>query len=181
MKGVIFNVLEEMVESQFGMEKWNEILEATPCSDGIYIAGENYPDEDAFALIATASEILQIPAPDLIGAFGEYLFHQLSHRHPVFVESQPTLRAFLKSVHSVIHVEVNKLYTTTNLPMFEYFEPDDQRLIMRYHSPRKLCILAEGLIRGAAAHYQHSIELKHEVCIHKGSDFCDLEVTFHER
>jgi hypothetical protein len=177
MKGVIFNVLEEMVIEQYNMQTWNEIL-ASQTAEGIYTAGESYPDEELFNLVATISDKTDIPVETLVGAFGERLFEGLAARNASFIEAEPTLKGFLKSVHSVIHMEVRKLYENPNLPDFEYAEDADDTLLMRYRSPRKLCILAEGLIRGAAHHYDTLITIDHPVCMHKGAEHCDLIVRF---
>lgn len=177
MKGVIFNVLEEMVVEQSGMLAWNQILD-TLAIEGVYTAGESYPDEELFSLVGSISEKTDIPVEILVGAFGERLFKGLAERNPSFIEAESTLKGFLKSVHDVIHIEVRKLYENPNLPDFEYEDNDGDTLLMRYRSPRKLCILAEGLIRGAASHYGTSIKIDHPVCMHKGSNHCDLIIRF---
>jgi len=177
MKGIVFNVLEEMVIDQCGMDTWNEILQQLQVA-GIYTATESYPDEELFSLVTCISDKTQIPPETLISAFGEFLFDRLAAKYPVFIEAEPTLKGFLKSVHSVIHIEVRKLYDNPNLPDFDYEDQAANTLLMRYTSPRKLCILAEGLIRGAAKHYETDIELEHPVCMHKGADHCDLIVRF---
>lgn len=177
MKGVIFNVLEELVVEQCGMFVWNEIL-AEQALEGAYTAGESYPDEELLGLVGSISEKTEIPIETLIGTFGERLFKGLSQRYPSFIEAESTLKGFLKSVHDVIHIEVRKLYENPNLPDFEYTDSADDTLLMQYRSPRKLCILAEGLIRGAAVHYNTSIKIEHPTCMHKGADHCDLVIRF---
>ncbi|MDO6512673.1 MULTISPECIES: heme NO-binding domain-containing protein [unclassified Neptuniibacter] len=177
MKGVIFNVLEEMVVEQYSMQVWNEILESQSV-DGIYTAGESYPDEELFNLVSSISDKTGMMPNTLIEAFGIRLFKGLATRYPLFIEAEDTLKGFLKSIDSVIHTEVRKLYDNPNLPDFEYAENTDDTLLMRYRSPRKLCILAEGLIRGAATHYDTAITIDHPVCMHKGSDHCDLILRF---
>ena len=177
MKGVIFNVLEEMVTKECDLATWNLVLEEC-AAEGIYTAGESYPDSELFLLVESISRHTGIAQESLIGAFGEFLFQQLAARYPIFVESESTLKSFLKSVDSVIHMEVKKLYDSPGLPSFTYFEPSEDQLIMKYTSPRKLCILAEGLIRGAATYYKTDISISHPVCMHKGSDHCDLIIRF---
>lgn len=177
MKGVIFNILEELVIDTAGITTWNSILQTLQLG-GIYTAGQSYPDEELMALVQEISQRLQKPIPDVVAHFGEYLFIQLNSRYPEFTTQQPDLRSFLKSIHDVIHVEVQKLYESPNLPTISCHEPDPDTLIMEYRSPRQLCILAEGLIRGAAQHYQTEIELSHPVCMHHGADHCDLVVRF---
>jgi len=176
MKGVVFNILADMVEETAGLEVWNDIVEQVSPSKGAYTAAQSYSDEELFALVAAVCDKLQIPREDAIRAFGQFMFGQLASRYPVFVEQQPDLISFLKSVDSVIHVEVEKLYSSPHLPEFQYSEPRPGKLVMHYHSERKLCFLAEGLILGAAEHYGSKIELNHPVCMHQGADHCELEV-----
>lgn len=177
MKGVIFNILEEMVIDQCGLQVWNEILSSQKL-EGIYTAGESYPDSELFSLVKEISLQTNIPVESLISSFGEFLFEQLAERYPVFIESKPDLRSFLKSVDSVIHMEVKKLFSDPSLPQFEYQDLPGGSLLMRYRSPRKLCILAEGLIRGASATYKTPIKIEHKVCCHKGAPHCDLVIRF---
>jgi hypothetical protein len=178
MKGIIFNILEEMVIAHKGIAAWNEILNQEMPEGGIYTVGESYPDEQLFTLIQAVSNSTNLSIEKIVGDFGEFMFDQLVTRYPVFIEQSSDLKSFLKSVESVIHVEVKKLYDNPHLPNFSYNEPADDILVMQYSSPRKLCILAEGLIRGAAAHYKTTIEVGHTVCMHKGARQCDLTIRF---
>jgi len=77
----------------------------------------------------------------------------------------------------VIHKEVRKLYNSPNLPTLDCEDIDEKTLLVKYYSPRKLCLLAEGLIRGAAQHYQTEYSLNHETCMHKGADQCLLRLS----
>jgi len=79
---------------------------------------------------------------------------------------------FLKSIESVIHKEVRKLYQNPNLPGIEREQPAEGTLILYYHSPRKLCHLADGLIMGAAEHYKAEINMFQNTCIHDGAQRC---------
>ena len=178
MKGVVFNILEEMVLESHGMMVWNEILDNAQEATGVYTAGKSYPDSHLFELISLISNKLETPVEQLISHFGEFMFKELVKRHPTFTEAEPTLRSFLHSIENVIHAEVKKLYESPNLPQFNYIDKEDGSLIMQYRSERKLCILAEGLIRGASIYYEQPITMKHDVCMHKGHDHCDLEITF---
>lgn len=176
MKGVIFNVLEELVIETAGMAAWNSILNKTG-SDGIYTSGESYSDDELFALVGEICIALDMPAEKVVGIFGEYLFDQLDARHPDFTANASELKSFLISVDTVIHGEVLKLYTNPNLPRFEYQDKGEKQLTMLYRSPRKLCILAEGLVRGAAKRFGNEVSIEHPVCMHNGADHCQLDVS----
>ena len=78
MQGIIFNVLGELVEETWGMETWNSLLEKVdPESQGAYTAGMQYPDNELLSLVAELSEVTKTPVPDLVEAFGTYLFPHL--------------------------------------------------------------------------------------------------------
>ena len=182
MKGVVFTLFNELVETQFGLETWDHLLTTVnPASEGIYTAGETYPDEELLALVGALSDKTNIPAPDLVRAFGEYMFPKLAENYPVFLENESSLKSFLKTVHDVIHVEVRKLFPEAGLPTIEYEDPAENQLIMLYRSPRKMCHLSEGLINGAAKHFATPTIIGHEICMHKGDDHCRLELTFNAK
>ena len=87
-----------------------------------------------------------------------------------------TLKQFLLTVDRVVHVEVRKLHPDASLPSFEYLDERDDELTMIYSSPRKMCMLAEGLISGAAKHFGADYTLVHDKCMHNGEDSCELHL-----
>ncbi|MFK8019967.1 MAG: heme NO-binding domain-containing protein [Pseudomonadales bacterium] len=175
MKGIVFSLLNEMVEERFGLAAWSQLLDDTGL-EGIYVATETYEDAELFALVGAAEAATGIPATDLVRAFGEYMLPHFAANYPVFFEGQTSLKEFLLTVDQVIHVEVRKLLPNAGLPEFGYEDRKDDELTMIYNSPRKLCALAEGLIAGSAAHFNQRYELKHDVCMHKGDAQCSLEL-----
>ena len=175
MKGVIFTFLADMVEDKFGLEAWDSILQETNLH-GIYVSAESYDDEQLFRLVEAASAKTGIHANDLIRLFGQYSFGEFQKMHPDFCNPSFSLIQFLLSVDNVIHVEVKKLHPDAILPSFKYNEINDKELSMFYNSPRKLCMLAEGLIEGAAEFYNTEYKLKHDTCMHDGADHCHLHI-----
>jgi predicted hydrocarbon binding protein len=176
MKGIVFTLLNEMVEENYGLEAWDQLLQNASC-DGIYISTETYPDAELMALVGAASEMTNIPANALVKAFGEYMFPSFQEKYPILFKEGMTFKPFLLTVDRVIHVEVRKLYPDAGLPEFKYQDESDNELVMLYRSPRKLCALAEGLIAGAAKHFNADYQLKHDICMHNGDDHCRFELT----
>jgi len=175
MKGAIFNMLEEMVEQEFGLEVWDSLLEATE-QDGVYLSTESYPDEMLVALVVAAHEKSGIPVNDLVRSFGEFIFPRFYQQNQQFFKPEMTLKDFLLTVDQVIHVEVRKLHPDAGLPQFDYVDEDDNELTMVYSSPRKMCMLAEGLISGAATHFETECTLTHDQCMHDGAESCRLHL-----
>ena len=180
MKGMVFTMLSELVEERFGIEAWDDLIDATaPASDGVYVATDSYPDRELLNYVAAMSDKLGVPANDLVFAFGEFMLGRFAQIHPEFFDGHDA-KSFLKTVHDVIHVEVKKLHPDAVLPNFDYEDVAPDRLVMRYRSPRRLCALAEGLIAGTARHFGARIDAKHEVCMHDGADHCLLNLDFAE-
>ncbi|ODS23397.1 hypothetical protein AB835_08915 [Candidatus Endobugula sertula] len=177
MKGAVFIAFNQMIEEQVGVAVWEQLLdEVNPESGGVYTSVEDFPDEELFALVGKLSEIANQPIETLVESFGFYLFDFLNQKYPIFSESESDFFSFLKSIDSVIHKEVRKLYNNANLPELDCEQKSENILIMRYQSPRKLCLLAEGLVRGAAKHYQVEYSLDHKTCLHKGDSCCTFNV-----
>ena len=180
MKGIVFNLLNDLVEEQFGLDVWDEMIETTaPASRGVYTSVEVYPDEELLAYVGAIAQHTGAGIDDVVRLFGKYMLGRFADIHPEFFSGQ-TIKSFLKSVHDVIHVEVRKLHPDVVLPEFTYEEPAENGLIMHYRSPRSLCHLAEGLIDGTSEHFGVEVTLKHTVCMHDGADHCVLELEFAE-
>ncbi len=178
MKGIVFTILCEMVEEQFGYDVWDQLIETTaPASEGVYVSTGAYPDSELLNYIAAMSESTGLDAQVLVRGFGNYMLGKFAAMHPEFFANHDA-RSFLKSVHDVIHVEVRKLHPDAVLPDFTYQDAPAGGLTMIYRSPRKLCALAVGLIEGTAAHYDTTIEIAHPVCLHTGGTYCRLELDF---
>lgn len=177
MKGIVFIILNEMVEGKYGIDVWEEILEeVAPESGGIYISTENYPDEEVVRYVSVISKKLDVPPNAVTKLFGRYLFDELNQKMSIFSKQCTGLFEFLDSIENVVHKEVRKLYVNSSLPKIDCKISSDTEMNMYYESPRKLCYLAEGLISGAAEFYGDDIDIKHDVCMHNGEEQCLIEV-----
>lgn len=56
IKGIIFNLLEEVIVAQLGERAWDEILESAR-ADGAYTSLGNYPDQEFVALLQGAARL----------------------------------------------------------------------------------------------------------------------------
>lgn len=155
MKGVVFTEFLEMVESRFGFDTVDDILDtAAPPSGGVYAATGTYPHEELVALVVALSKKSQIPIPDLLKAYGQHLFARLAASYPMFTAASPDAFSFLQTIDKHIHVEVRKIYPDAELPRFvTRLSPDRLELQMEYRSPRRFDDLAEGLILGCLEAY----------------------------
>jgi len=182
MQGMVFTALSEMVVDNFGMSCWNSVLkQANLSSEGIFTSAQQYPDGELLTLVSILSTELNIQIPDLVRSFGVYLFPVLYARRPRQLDQVKGVIEFLTFVEDTIHYEVKRLYPDTYLPTFEHELLSDGQLKLVYRSKRKMCTLAEGLIEGAAAQFNQSVEIDHPVCMHKGGEHCEFFVRVKDK
>jgi hypothetical protein len=171
MKGVVFTQFVEMVETTYGAQLADQIIEAANLpSGGAYTAVGTYNHEELIRMVEELSDATGTPAADLVRHFGRCLFARFVESYPQFFVGIENSFTFLRRVDSYIHFEVRKLYPDAQLPSFQSNELGDGCMELIYSSPRPFADLAEGLILGCAEHFGESIELIREPCQdHRGA------------
>lgn len=162
MKGIIFAEFIEMVEKQFGLATVDAIIQRADLpSEGIYTSVGTYDFAEMLSLVVELHKEVDLPIPDLLQAFGHYLFGSLIRIHPEVVSSYKTPFALIGSIEDHIHVHVHKLYPDAELPSFKVLSHHDHRMEMVYSSSRALAPLALGLIEKTFEHFgeQASIDV----------------------
>ena len=161
MKGVIFTEFLELVESEFGLEVVDKIIDITELeSQGAYTSVGTYDHNEIIALLKSLHQVTQVPINDLLGVYGRYLFNSLANKYQHLLAGVNDPFELLSKLDSYIHVEVLKLYPDAELPKFEHEFIDPQTLKMRYQSCRPFAQLAEGLLQGCAEHFDNKIKVE---------------------
>ena len=163
MKGMVFTEFLEMVEENFGWEVAEDIVDESDLpSGGAYTSVGTYDHNEMVAMVVVLSEKTGVAIPDLLKAYGKYLFGRFNQLYGTFFEGVDGTFEFLSSIDQYIHVEVKKLYPEAELPKFDYEHPDDNTLVLIYSSSRPFADFAEGLLMGCLDHYGESITLERE-------------------
>ena len=158
MKGIIFNAVEFAITDLFSEDTWDDLLDAANLS-GDYTAIGTYDDADLGALVAAGCTATGMDAATLTRTIGTHAFPHLAQRHPEFVENIDGLRSFMHSVDHIIHPEVMKLHPDAKPPRFQFEDLENGSLRLTYSSTRRLGVLAEGLIQGAANWFCEDVEI----------------------
>lgn len=163
MKGVVFTEFLDMVEQRFSPDMVDDIIEdANLPSGGAYTTVGTYPHDEMVALVVALSARSGAAVPELLRAFGEYLFGRFVKGYPAFFSGHHDAFIFLAGIEDIIHAEVRKLYPDAELPTFEVEHRDERRLAIVYSSGRHFEDLAEGLIRGCISHFGRPAGLRRE-------------------
>lgn len=176
MKGVIFNVVEEVVTERFGADTWDDLLEAAELV-GAYTALGNYDDEELAALVAAAARTLDVSEPDVLRLVGRLGFSRLAARYGRLLDGHTTSRTVLADLNAVIHPQVLAIYPGATVPEFD-FRDRGESVELDYRSGRGLCHLAEGLAEGVAHHFGEEVEVRQPTCRHRGDRGCLVTVRY---
>lgn len=177
MKGVIFNLLEDVVVRQHGMSAWDSLLEMAGL-EGAYTSLGSYPDSEVIRLVDAASTALGLSPGEVLRWFGRSAIPLLYERYAVFFTPHRTAQSFVGSVNDIIHPEVRKLYAGSGCPRFHFHDLEDGRTGVAYTSPRRMCRLAHGFIEGAADHFGDPVEIEHLSCMGDGQPVCRLALRW---
>ena len=160
MKGLVFKEFINLIENSYGDEMVEKMIdEANLSSKGAYTSVGTYDHNEIIKLISRLSLETTVPISSLVKFFGKNLTKIFLRKFPNFFQNQNTF-SLLKSVDSIIHVEVKKLYPDAELPRFIYEEINEKHLIMDYISTRPFADLAEGLIFGVIDHYNENVQME---------------------
>ncbi len=177
MKGIIFNLLEEVVRQDYGDDGWDEVLEQAGV-EGAYTSLGSYPDAELIALVGAAASRYGHTPTTMLRVVGRRAMPVLAAKYPEFFRGHTGTRSFVLTLNGIIHPEVRKLYPGARTPDFEFDTTRPDVLGIVYESPRRLCAFAEGLIEGAADHYGEQVALTQPQCMHRGDPACRIEVRF---
>lgn len=170
MKGIVFTELLEMIEDQYGYALVDQLLtESDLPSGGIYTAIGTYDHAEITTLVHNLSQKTQLPIPDLLRAYGRYMFVSFTRGYRPFIDRVDSAFDLLQSVHHHIHLEVRKLYPDAELPHFTVEQPAENHLTIRYESERKLADFAHGLIEGCLIHFGETATITKRNIVADGS------------
>jgi heme-NO-binding protein len=176
MKGIVFNVLEEVVSAVHGEDAWDDML-AEAGVDGAYTAVGSYPDAEFRALAAAAATRLGGEEAEVIRATGRAALPIFARRYPDLVQVHGSARSLALALNDIIHPEVRKLYPGADVPWFDCDASRPDVLILGYRSQRRLCEFAEGLLLGAGDWFGEQITVDQPRCMHRGDDHCELRIA----
>jgi hypothetical protein len=175
--GTILTELQKYVVSKLGAEAWTNLKREAGVTRLEYDALEIYPDAEVMALVTTASRLTGIPAPALLEDFGSFIAPDLLDMYWAVVQPEWRTLDVLEHTETAIHEVVRISQKGATPPYLAAERRSPNEVVIRYTSPRKLCPVAKGIIRGIAKHYEENVSLAEPSCMLRGDNACVLHVT----
>jgi len=172
MKGVIALALKELVIENFGQDKWNQALQKAGIDqEPLILPITDLEDGLVGKVLGAVCEVLNLTAEQAADAFGDYWVNTYAQKiYASYFRTAPTAKDFLLQMDTV-HSSMTSKMAGARPPRFEYEQPDDKTLIIRYRSHRGMFHIMVGLVKGVGKHYGEKLTLTP-----KGDDA--LEVVF---
>jgi len=150
MYGLVNRAMKGLIEKECGEACWEKICRLAGFEDAEFISMQSYPDEVTYNLVGIASQELNVPADELLEAFGKYwvLYTADEGYGEMLKASGDTLPEFLQNL-DMLHTRVGNLMPKLNPPSFECFDITDNSLRLEYRSTRLgLTPMVIGLLKG---------------------------------
>lgn len=176
MHGTIFAELQKYVVSKLGNDAWTTLKREAGVSREKYEPLEVYPDEEVVALVTAASRVTGIPADALLEDFGAFIAPDLLEMYWAAVRPEWHTLELLENTESAIHEVVRVSQKGSTPPYLHARRTGPEEVTITYTSPRKLCAVAKGIIRGVATHYGDDISISEPTCMLRGDAACTLQV-----
>jgi hypothetical protein len=176
MHGIIFSELRKYVDTKLGSEGWNQLLADSQLGRRMYLPIQDYPDEEMGALVATAARTLNVPAAAILEDFGTFIAPSLVGLYRTLVKPEWKTLDLLENTEQTIHTVVRARNPGARPAQLHAIRTAPDVVDLTYHSERRLCAVAKGIVKGIALHYGESISITESMCMHDGGAACRMEV-----
>jgi hypothetical protein len=162
MYGMVNKAVEEMVCMHHGEPVWERIKSRADVDIDVFMSNEPYPDDITFRLVGAASEVLALPAEEILQAFGEHwVLHTARDGYGGLLQAAGrTLPEFLHNLPN-FHARVAMIFPQLQPPRFECTDVTPDSLRLHYFSHRSgLAPFVVGLMHGLGKMYSTPINVR---------------------
>jgi len=182
MVGLIHNILFDMVDQLAGAQKTQDIRAAAGIApDAEFRIDENYDDAEFCNVLTTACDQLGITQQQAEAAFARAFYEDSKKRWPTWFAISKNARDFLKrqpTIHNGFATGVSDPAARPIIRDKFRLEEREDRLLVHYRSPNKLCGVYIELAKLVLTHYDETATIEHHRCIKRGDDACEIHVIW---
>jgi hypothetical protein len=180
MIGIMHEILFDFVKSNFGEAAVGELRRRAGIEGKQFRLDTAYDDGEWRRIVATAVELAGGDADAVETAFAHYAGEDLVLRFPGFFRAAKGARDMIAR-QPVIHNNLSTgLSEDARRRVNDKFSLEDRgdALVMHYTSPNRHCALYIGLATWVAGHYGEALDVRHDRCMKRGADECEIVLRF---
>jgi len=176
MHGFVYTELKDYVVAKLGADAWATLLRQAGLKGKAYVNYAEYPDTDAVQLVTAASEVTGLAPGVILEDFGAFLAPHLFRAYRPLIDPAWKTLEFLENAEATIHRVVRARNAHARPPVLRCRRISPSEVMVVYASPRRLCAVARGIVRGLAQHYREAVTVTESVCMAQGQPQCQIEV-----
>ena len=161
MKGVIVNAMRDLVTSNFGKEKWEEILERAGLDrNATFSVIQDVDEKQVMKTFKSLCEVLNLPPQQAADTFGKFwVTNYVPKLYKSYYRGITDARDFLVKLNS-IHKQVTQMVSNAQPPRFEYKWRGPNTLVMKYISKRGLIAIFIGALKGVGELFRTDLKVR---------------------
>ena len=180
MYGLVNQAVEDLIRAEHGEATWQAIKGRAGVDAPAFISMSPYPDAVTYRLVGAASEVLAVPVPALLEAFGEYwiLYTARKGYGHLLTLAGTSFPEFVQQLDQ-LHAHVALSFTELRPPTFWCTEVGERSLRLHYRSSREgLAPMVIGLLRGLGTMFDTAVTVTHVASPGQGADHDEFQIAF---
>ena len=176
MNGIVFIEIGKFAQTRLGEQAWREVVRLAGIPSRIYYRVADYPDEEAITLLSALAAALNEPLGPVLESLGEFITPDLLRMARHWIRPEWKTLDLIANTEATIHETLRSEGSRTDPPRLRCERTAPDEVVVTYDSPRRLCQLARGIVRGVAGHYAEQVAIAEASCMLKGDAACRLIV-----
>ena len=173
MKGVVFQLLEDVALREHGQEAWHELVSMAGGHQELWSPAQ-HPE------LAHLSCPHDLDARSALRRTGRRAIPLLANMHPQLFANADSTRSFLLVLAGGVVIDTAKgvIRWPAADSDFRILPAPDGDVFLGYRSIRHPCALVEGLVEGAADYFGEAVSVVQLKCTGRGDNRCLFWINF---
>lgn len=163
MYGLVNKAIKDLVVSNHGEDKWEEICRLSGFEDQEFIGMNPYPDKLTYDLVKNASQVLRADAAAILEAFGEYwILYTADEGYGDLMDLTGSNFVDFLSNLDMLHYRISNVMPELAPPQFSTRNQQENSVELEYRSHREgLVPMLFGLIKGLGKRFDLQVTIEH--------------------
>lgn len=157
MHGIVFNQMQQFVAKNHGTSTWKSILANAGMEGKIFMPMDIYPDHEIQALVSSASELLNQNPATVLEDFGIFIASGLIRIYSSSIKPEWKVLDLIEHTENTMHKAVRFSDKNATPPALVCQRIALNKVVIEYHSERKMVDLGVGIIKGLGAYYNEKL------------------------
>lgn len=176
MHGIIFKSMKDYVVQEHGQEAWEDICREASLEQQIYLTVDTYEDGELLRIADATADLNDVSIPTFLESYGRFAAIQLLNTYQNVVHDDWSALELIANAEEHVHTTLRTYNADMDPPELVCRQDSDSQVTVFYHSDRRLCFVAKGIIHGIADYYEERLDISEAACMHDSENYCKIIV-----